>query len=204
MRRAIAAEKVQSAKALEEAYEAERLAEVVRAERGRAAQTANIVVSAEIEKQKVIIDAEAEAETVRRIAKGEADAIFAKMEAQARGINEILTKQAAGFGEIVKAANDDAQKAVLMMVSDKLPELVKTQVEAIKNIKIDKVTVWDGQNSANTNGKTATANFLSGLMQSVPPLNDLFNMAGMQLPKYLGEVKTEEEEREEREERVEN
>jgi flotillin len=69
---------------------------------------------------------------------------------------------------------------------------VKTQVEAIKNIKIDKITVWDGQNTANTNGKTATANFLSGLMQSVPPLNDLFNMAGMQLPKYLGDVKLEE------------
>ena len=35
-------------------------------------------------------------------------------------------------------------------------------------------------------GKTATANFVSGLMQSVPPLHDLFNMAGMQLPTYLG------------------
>ena len=191
LRRAIAAEKVQSAKALEEAYAAERQAELVRAERERAEQTANIVVSAEIEKQKVIIEAEAEAETVRRIAKGEADAIFAKMEAQARGINEILTKQAAGFGEIVKAANNDAEKAVLMMISDKLPELVKTQVEAIKNIKIDKITVWDGQNSNAANGKTSTANFLSGLMQSVPPLNDLFNMAGMQLPKYLGDVKIE-------------
>ena len=199
MRRAIAAEKVQSAKALEEAYAAERQAELVRADRERAEQTANIVVSAEIEKEKVIIHAEAEAETARRIAKGEADAIFAKMEAQARGINEILTKQAAGFGEIVKAANDDAEKAVLMMISDKLPELVKTQVEAIKNIKIDKITVWDGQNSANTNGKTSTANFLSGLMQSVPPLNDLFNMAGMQLPKYLGDVKIEEEQKEETE-----
>jgi len=196
LRRATAAEKVQSAKALEEAYEAERQAELVRAERERAYQTANIVVSAEIEKQKVIIEAEAEAETARRIAKGEADATFAKMEAQARGINEVLTKQAAGFNEIVKAANNDAEKAVLMMISDKLPELVKTQVEAIKNIKIDKITVWDGQNSGNTNGKTATANFLSGLMQSVPPLHDLFNMAGMQLPKYLGDVKTEEDNKE--------
>ncbi len=191
-RRAIAAEKVQSAKALEEAYVAEREAELVRADRERAAQTANIVVTAEIEKQKIIIEAEAEAETARRIAKGEADAIYAKMEAEARGINEILTKQANGFAEIVKAANNDAEKAVLMMISDKLPELVKTQVEAIKNIKIDKITVWDGQNGGGANGKTSTANFLSGLMQSVPPLNDLFNMAGMQLPKYLGDVKTKE------------
>ena len=84
------------------------------------------------------------------------------------------------------------------MISDKLPELVKTQVEAIKNIKIDKITVWDGQGQ-NANGKTATANFLSGLMQAVPPLNDLFNQAGMQLPKYLGEVKEEAEEEKEAE-----
>ena len=195
MRRATAAEKVQSAKALEEAYAAERQAEVVRADRDRAEQTANIIVAAEIDKQKAIIDAEAEAETYRRKAKGEADAIYAKMEAEARGINEILTKQASGFAKIVEAANHNAEKAVLMMISDKLPELVKTQVEAIKNIKIDKITVWDGQGQ-NSNGKTATANFLSGLMQAVPPLNDLFNQAGMQLPKYLGDVKTEEKEAE--------
>ena len=34
-------------------------------------------------------------------------------------------------------------------------------------------------------GKTATANLVSGLMQSVPPLEDLFKMAGMSLPTYL-------------------
>lgn len=184
MRRAIAAEKVQSAKALEEAYAAERAAELVRAEREKASQKANIIVPAEIDKEKAIIEAEAEAETFRRKARGEADAIFAKMEAQAKGINEILTKQADGFSQIVKAAGNDPQKAVLLMISDKLPELVKTQVEAVKNLKIDKITVWDGQ--SNANGKTSTANFVSGLMQSVPPLNDLFNMAGMQLPNYLG------------------
>jgi flotillin len=59
---------------------------------------------------------------------------------------------------------------------------VKTQVEAVKNIKIDKITVWDGQNA---DGRTNTANFISGMMKSVPPLNDLFNMAGMELPSYL-------------------
>jgi flotillin len=186
LRKAIAAEKVQSAKALEEAYAAEKIAEDVRAERDKASQNADIIVQAEIEKEKAIIAAEAEAETFRRRAKGEADAIFAKMDAQARGINEILTKQAAGFSQLVNAAGGDPQKAVLMMISDKLPELVKTQVEAIKNIKIDKITVWDGMGK---DGKTSTANFVSGLMKSVPPLNDLFNMAGMQLPEYLGENK---------------
>ena len=180
---AVAAEKVQAAKALEEAYKSERDAELARAEREQASQKADVVVPAQIEKEKAIIDAEAEAEQIRRKAKGEADAIYAKMDAQARGILEILTKQATGFQQLVGAAQGDAQKAVLMMVADKLPELVKTQVEAVKGINIDKVTVWDTGNSAD--GKTATSNFISGMMKSVPPLDDLFKMAGMELPSYL-------------------
>ena len=180
---AVAAEKVQAAKALEEAYKSERDAELARAEREEATRKANVVVPAQIEKEKAIIDAEAEAEQIRRKAKGEADAIFAKMDAQARGVLEILTKQATGFQQLVGAAQGDAQKAVLMMIADKLPDLVKTQVEAVKGINIDKVTVWD--TGTGTDGKTATSNFISGLMKSVPPLNDLFNMAGMELPSYL-------------------
>ena len=195
---AVAAEKVQAAKALQEAYQSERDAELARAERERATQQANIVVPAQIDKEKLIIEAEAEAEKVRRLAKGEADAIFAKMDAQARGTLEILSKQADGFNEMVKAAAGDPQKAVLMLIADKLPELVKTQVEAVKGIKIDKVTVWDG-NGDGKNGKTSTANFISGLMGSVPPLQDLFNMAGMNLPEYLKgkETKPEEQPQEE-------
>ena len=180
---AVAAEKVQAAKALQEAYQSERDAELARAEREKATQQANIVVPAQIDKERLIIEAEAEAEKLRRTAKGEADAIFAKMDAQARGTLEILSKQAEGFNEMVRAAAGDPQQAVLMLIADKLPELVKTQVEAVKGIKIDKVTVWDG--NGGKDGKTSTANFISGLMGSVPPLQDLFNMAGMNLPDYL-------------------
>ena len=193
---AVAAEKVQAAKALEEAYKSERDAELARAEREKATQQANVVVAAQIEKEKAIIEAEAEAEQIRRKAKGEADAIYAKMDAQARGTLEVLSKQATGFGQLVAAAGGDAGQAITMLITDKLPELVKTQVEAVKGINIDKVTVWDGGNSEN--GKTATANFVSGLMQSVPPLQDLFKMAGMELPNYLkGGAKPEEQKSEE-------
>lgn len=184
MKRATAAEKVQQAMALEAAYSAEKNAELARAERERASQKANVVIPAEIEKEKTIIDAEAEAERLRRKAKGEADAIYAKMEAEAKGMFEILTKQAEGYDRIVKAAGGDPRNAVTFLIADKLPELVRTQVEAVKNIKIDKITVWDG-NGANGNGNTNTANFISGMMKSVPPLNDLFNMAGMELPNFL-------------------
>lgn len=184
-RRAVASEKVQSAKALEEAYLSEREAEIARAELEKATQTANIVVPAQIEQEKAIIDAEADAERIRRRAKGEADAIYAKMEAEARGLYEVLTKQAEGYDRIVKAAGGNPDKAVMMLITDKLPELVKTQVEAVKNIKIDKITVWDGNTGGDGNGNTSTANFISGMMKSVPPLNDLFNMAGLNLPSFL-------------------
>lgn len=180
---AVTAEKVQSAKALEESYLAEQKAETARAERERSTQTANVLVPTEIAKRKAIIDAEAEAEKIRLQAKGEADAIFAKMEAEAKGLYEILTKQAEGYDKVVQAAGGDSTNAFQLLLLEKLPELVKTQVEAIKNIKIDKVTVWDSGTGENGNG--STANFVSGLMKSVPPLNDLFNMAGLNLPSYL-------------------
>ncbi|MCC1485274.1 flotillin family protein [Winogradskyella immobilis] len=181
---AIASEKVQTAKALEESYAAEQLAEVARAERERSSQMADIIVPAEIDKRKVEIDAEAEAENIRRIAKGQADAILFKAQAEAQGQFEVLTKQAAGLQEIVKAAGNSSRDAVLLLIADKLPELVKIQADAIKNIKIDKVTVWDNGGNGE-NGKSSTANFLSGMYKSVPPLQEMFNMAGMDLPEYL-------------------
>lgn len=180
---AIASEKVQSAKALEESYAAEKEAELARAERERSSQVADIIVPAEIDKRKVEIDAEAEAERIRRRAKGEADAILFKAQAEAEGLYEVLTKQAAGLDQIVKAAGNDSQNAALLLIADKLPELVKTQAEAIKNIKIDKVTVWE--NGSGKDGKTSTSNFISGMYKAVPPLQEMFNMAGMQLPDYL-------------------
>ena len=59
------------------------------------------------------------------------------------------------------------------------------QVEAIKNLKIDKVTVWD---SGSSNGTSSTANFAQNLIKSVPPLHEIARMAGVQLPDYLGKV----------------
>lgn len=188
LRRATAAEKVQSANALKEAYAAEEAAEIQRATREKASKEADDIVRAEIEKRKIEIQAEADAERFRRIAKGEADAIFQKMEAQARGINEILVKQAEGFKQIIGAANGDSDAAVRMMIADKMEDIVKVQVEAIKNLKIDKVTVWD---SGAAKGESATANFLSGLLKSIPPMKEMFDMAGMQLPEYLGKEKPE-------------
>lgn len=176
---AVTAENVQQAKALEESYVAEKQAELSRAEREKATQEADVIVAAEIEKRKLEIEAEAVAEQTRRKARGEADAIFAKMDAEARGAQEKLTKQAAGMDALVKSAGT-AQEAVRLLIADKLEEIVAEQVKAIAGVKIDKVTVWDG--GQNADGKTSTANFLSGLLKSLPPLEEIYNMAGLSLP----------------------
>jgi len=186
---ATTAEKINTALALEEAYRAEQAAEISRAEREKASQYADTIVPAEIDKQKVEIEAEADAERIRRIAKGNADGTYLKMQAEAKGLFEILTKQAEGFKKMVEAAGDKSTDAAMLMIADKLPEIVKTQVEAIKNIKIDKITVWD---SGNGQGDSSTANFMKGMMGAIPPLDELFKQAGLQLPNYLKGAQNEE------------
>ena len=83
----------------------------------------------------------------------------------------------------------EANDAVRLMIADKIEQLVAEQVEAIKNVKIDKVTVWDG--GEGKDGKTATAGFLSGLLKSLPPLEEMYNMAGLSLPKAVAPQKGE-------------
>ena len=187
---ATAAEKIAAAQALEEAYAAEQKAEEARAQREKATQEADVIVRTEIDKRRMELEAEAEAEQIRRKARGEADAILAKMQAEAQGAQEILLKQADGLRQIVSAAGGNADSAVRLMLADKMEELMRIQVDAVKNIKIDKVTVWDG--GEGRDGKTATAGFVSGLMKSIPPINEMFDMAGMQLPQFLGTKKADE------------
>ena len=188
LKRATAAENIQAAKALEESYAAQQKAEEARANLERAKYEADIIVKAEIQKREIEIQAEAKAEEIRRQARGEADATLMRMQAEANGLREILTKQAEGFAEIVKASGGLSDDAVKLMIADKLENLERIQVDAIKNLKIDKITVWD--NGTGENGKNATANFLSGIMKSIPPMNEVFDMAGMKLPEYLGTEKT--------------
>jgi flotillin len=144
------------------------------------------IVKREIDKRKIEIAAEAEAEKRRREAKGEADAVLLKYEAEARGIKQVLESKAAGYAELVQSCSGDARAAATLLMIEKLEEIVRTQVEAIKNLKIDKITVWDGGQTGN--GGNTTANFLSGFVKSLPPLHDIAEMAGLDLPKYLGRM----------------
>ena len=180
---------MRQAMALQKGEVAKREAEVeiqkaqYRAEQERL--TATEVVKQEIEKKLIEIAAEAEAEKTRREARGVADGILLKYEAEAKGLRQVLESKAAGYQNLVKSCNGDARAVATLLMTEKIEEIVAMQVEAIKNIKIDKVTVWDSA-GGNGDGSSSTSNFLSSLVRSIPPLHEVAKMAGVELPSYLG------------------
>ena len=139
------------------------------------------------ERKQIQIAAEAEADRVRTVAKGEADGVLMKYQAEAEGVRTLLAGKAAGYKALVESAGGNAQAAATLLMIEKLEDIVARQAQAISNLKIDKVTVWD---SAGGDGKgSSTANFVSSLVKSLPPLQDVASMAGVELPSYLGKVK---------------
>ena len=152
---------------------------------------ASEIVKENIVKQQVEIAADAEAERQRRIARGEADAILAKYEAEAEGIQKVLDAKAQGYNNLVSSASGDPKAAATLLMVEKIEAMVSAQVEAIRNLKIDKITVWDSGNSPD--GSSATSNFVSSLVQSLPPIHDVAKMSGVELPDYLGSMTDENE-----------
>ena len=147
----------------------------------------------EIEKQRIEIAAEAEAEKRRREARGEADAVLMKYQAEAEGVQKVLEAKAAGYRMLMEAAAENPSVAPTLLLIEILPELVREQVKAVQNLKIDKITVWDSGRSAEPKNGAAsrgsTADFLSGLIGSLPPVHELAQQAGVELPGYLGKVR---------------
>ena len=143
----------------------------------------------EVSKQQIEIAAEAEAERQRRIARGQADAILAKYNAEAEGTKAVLEAKASGYQSLVKSAGGDPKAAATLLMVEKIEQLVARQTEAIANLKIDKITVWD---SGNGGEGGSTANFVSSLIKSLPPVHDVAKMAGVDLPDYLGSMNEDE------------
>jgi len=141
----------------------------------------------EVSKQQIEISATAEANRERLIAQGQADATLAKYNAEAAGQQAVLEAKAAGYALLVKSAGGDAKAAATLLMVEKIEALVARQTEAISNLKIDKITVWDSGNGGDGGG--STANFVSSLIKSLPPVHDIAAMAGVDLPDYLGNMK---------------
>jgi len=161
-------------------------AALAEAERVEAEKRALLEAPAKAEKARTIVEAEAEAAKKRISAEAEAAAMFAKLEAEARGQYEILARKGEGLKEIVAAAGG-SQEAFQLLLLEHLDTLAKTAADAISNIKIDKVVVWDSGSGSNT------SNFIQGMAQSLPPMmNVLKDIGGVELPEFLGKIAAEE------------
>lgn len=141
----------------------------------------------EVEKKRIEIAAAAEAEKRRIEAKGEADAILLKYTAEASGTQKVLEAKAEGYRKLIEACGMNAQVGPTLLLIEQLPQLVAEQVKAIQNLKIDKITVWD-TGSGNGNGRNTTADFLAGMVGSLPKLHELAQQAGIELPPLLGKL----------------
>lgn len=152
-----------------------------------------VIAKQMIEMQQVKIEAEAEAERIRRVAQGNADGVLARYNAEAEGLRKVLDAKAAGYEALINSCGDRKDIAPALLIIEKLPELVAEQVKAIQNLKIDKITVWDSGNPGGAgDGSTgSTGNFLKGLIGSLPPIHELAEQAGIDLPDVLGKVKPE-------------
>ncbi len=177
-----ASEAVKSAAAEQEGYEAEKIAEEARAKRDRASQFADVVVPAEIERDRVTTEAEGEKSKAVLAGEAEGEALRAKLEGEAQGRREILTKMAEGFQAIVASAGGSPDAAGRLMIVDQLDSIVAAQAQAISNIDFEKVVVYDGGDG------NAVGNFLGGLTHALPSMHELAKMAGMELPEFLGEL----------------
>jgi len=145
----------------------------------------------EIERKRIEIAAGAEAERQRIEAQGTADAILAKYEAEAMGTQKVLEAKAEGYRKLIEACGTNPQVGPTLLLIEQLPKLVAEQVKAVQNLKIDKITVWDG-GSQNGSGRNTTADWVSGMVGALPKLHELASQAGIELPAALGKVSSNE------------
>lgn len=201
-RRTEAAQLVAAARAQQESYKAQQEAELARAAREKATQQADLIVKAEIEKERLRIDAEAKAqqtrlmqegqsaayiiqknaegEGARRVAEGEAAGVKAKLVAEAEGTQALLDAKAAGFDKLLKVSHD-AQGATQLLIAENIVRIAEIQAGAIRGLQFDKVVVMGG----GANGAGA-GQFVQDLFKGVLPIHEVAKAAGLNLPSFLG------------------
>lgn len=160
---------------------AERDLLIAQKETETARQEKDLLATQEVERKMIQVKANAEAERNRTIAQGEADAIRARYAAEAEGIQKVLEAKAQGYERLAKAAGSSQGVANLLMI-EKLDSVVKAQAEMVKNVKIDKITVWDS-------GNNETSNFMQQFGKMLPPLHEVARGAGLELPEFMGTTK---------------
>jgi flotillin len=181
-RRGTVAEKTKEAEARRVAYLSEMEAETARTERDKASRIADSIPLAEAEKQKLIIEAQAQMERRGLEGRGEGEKVKNEMMGRSEGMKAVFDANSEGIKKLVESASGDANAAFLLMMADRVPEMMNIQAHAISSLKIDKVTVWD---SGASDGR-AISNLVRDYATSLPPLQDLLKMTGVVGPGILG------------------
>lgn len=180
---------VREAKAFQTGEVARAQAQAIVAQEQRTATQAELakeqLPAAEVAKEQLEIESKASAEKTRLIAKGEADAILLRFEAEAKGVQLVLEAKATGYKKIIDAAGGDPQAASNLMMIEKMAEIVKIQSDAIANLKIDSIHVWDSGNGGDGGG---VQGFIKNLVAALPPLQDIAAQVGFKLPEFMGSL----------------
>lgn len=144
---------------------------------------------AKVKAEKEQIELRALADKNKRVLEAEAEAqeILLHAEAEAKGINQIMEQKAAGYDKLRSAVGEDNLTSVLML--EKLVDVTKVKSDALNNLNIDKITVWDNPGSGNGEGRSGLNGFVDNFMNTIPAMHEIAEDAGIALPKYLGEQK---------------
>jgi flotillin len=68
------------------------------------------------------------------------------------------------------------------LLIEKLVDVARIQTEAVKNLPIEKIIVWDG------GGEGGMSNLGQRIMGALPPMHELAKMSGLELPEFLGRI----------------
>jgi flotillin len=160
--------------------DAQKMAEEAKGRREQARLNAEVVVPAQAARQKAIVEAEAERQKQVLVATGAADATLLKMQAEGKGQQAVLDGKAAGYKALFEACNNDPAGTAAMLLIEKLLEVAKIQTDAVRNLPIEKLVIWD---SGGEGGVTDLGRRLMGVL---PPMHELARQAGLELPEFLG------------------
>ncbi len=161
---------------------AQKKAEDARALREEARLQAEKVVPAEAAKKQLVIEANATREQAILVAQGQAEAVLAKMKAEAEGIQAILQGKATGYSQLVSTCKSESTATSLLLI-EKLKEVAGIQAQAIQDLPIEKVIVWDGGGEGGGLGGLGKR-----LMGALPPMHELAKQVGLELPAFLGKT----------------
>lgn len=131
---------------------------------------------AEAEAAQVTLNGRAQANAILEKGKAEAEAIKLNIEAEAEGLERMFN--------LYKSIGTDAVKYTLVQ---RMPEIIKTVVEPINKLKMDKVIVFDSGNGAGQNG-------LQGIINTMPQtvaklLETVSSMTGIDMTELIKEKK---------------